>query len=292
MPKQLDADIRTTFGNPVAAERLGGMSGSDVWRLRCTGSTVVVKASTSAVEAAFYETITPSLCAAEIPIPDLLLAYYDGNRHRLVIEDVPGPLPAPVQSPHHWRPDPRIITILARLHAVTRAQPPNVPDAPVFRWTDEMTASACSCPQTLDAATKARLSRLQFAAQSRLTPWCWISSDPNPRNWGVRADVTPVLFDWEQFGPGHPATDLAIIVLGLGDLDQYRRTASAYLAASVADVPSRWDADSLGSLIGIAKAATVVQLLHGHVNGTANVSDDLLNWLVDAVPAWVRTICA
>ncbi len=70
-------------------------------------------------------------------------------------------------------------------------------------------------------------------------PWCWISGDPNPRNWGLRADGTPVLFDWELFGPGTPATDLAIIVPGLGTLTDYKqnRFYTWFVGFAPADAP-------------------------------------------------------
>src|SRR5579883_2966731 len=43
------------------------------------------------------------------------------------------------------------------------------------------------------------------------------TGDPNPTNWGLRADGTIVLYDWERFGQATPAIDLAITVPGLGD---------------------------------------------------------------------------
>jgi hypothetical protein len=53
-----------------------------------------------------------------------------------------------------------------------------------------------------------------------------------------------------------------------------------------------WDIEQLSRQIAVAKVATVVQLLHGHVAGTAQVDSDLLNWLRAGVPAWIRTIAA
>jgi aminoglycoside phosphotransferase (APT) family kinase protein len=134
------------------------------------------------------------------------------------------------------------------------------------------------------------LERLQRESEADSDPWCWISGDPNPRNWGLRDDGTPVLFDWELFGPGTPATDLAIIVPGLGSLTDYANVAAAYLAAS--EAAPGWDIEQLSRQIAVSKVATVVQLLHGHVAGAAQVDSDLLDWLRAAAPACILTIAA
>lgn len=278
-------------GTPVAVERLAGMSLSGVWRVRFALGSVIVKAGPSPFEARFYERAAPALRAAGVPIPELELAHHEPDTNWLVIEDIPEALP--VAQADIWQPDPRIVAILARLHATTRAEPPDLPEPPAHAWTDEMTRAALSCfPASEAADLRPRLSAVQVECRSLVTPWCWISGDPNPRNWGLRTDGSPVLFDWERFGPGSPATDLAIIVPGLGDSSAYARAATAYLAAWNDREPLPWDESTFARQIAIAKAVTVVQLLHGHVTGAAQVGADLLGWLTKAVPAWVRTIAS
>lgn len=278
-----------THGVPVEVERLSGMSRSGVWRVRFAATSLIVKVSPSAFEARFYEEIAPSLRLAGVPIPDLELVLHEPDTHWLVIEDIPEPLP--VLPAGSWQPDPRIVAILARLHAITRAQPPDLPEPPTRAWTDEMTQAALSClPDSNAAILRPLLARLQAESQPLFAPWCWISGDPNPRNWGVRADGSPVLFDWELFGPGVPATDLAIIVPGLGDSAAYASVAAAYFTAWEHSDPLPWEVDSLIRQIALAKVATVVQLLDGHVTGNADVDDDLLAWLHATVPAWIQTI--
>ncbi len=286
-PEQLHETIQATIGVPVAVERLSGMSLSGVWRVRAASGSLVVKSGPSAFEATFYETVAPSLRASGIPIPDLYLSLHEPARHWLVIEDIPQPLPArPVDG---WQPDQRIIEILARLHAVTRANPPDLSTAPVRGWTDEMTSSALDCLQPADGATLAPLlARLQDESAPIFSEWCWISGDPNPRNWGLRAGGSPALFDWELFGPGIPATDLAIIVPGLGTPANFADVAAAYINSL--DGASHWSVETLARQVAIAKVATIIQLLDGHSTGSANVSNELLAWLADTVPAWVATI--
>ena len=40
------------------------------------------------------------------------------DTHWLVLEDIPHPLPVPALD--RWRPDPRVVAVLARLHRTTR----------------------------------------------------------------------------------------------------------------------------------------------------------------------------
>lgn len=288
-PERLQAWFTATLGVPRTTERLAGMSLNSVWRVRFDDASVIVKAGPSAHEAHFYERVASSLRLASIPIPDLYHSFHEPERHWLLIEDIPRPLPIP--SPDDWQPDDRIVTILARLHAATRARPPDLPAREPHRWRPEATSSALGFLQPDVATTLApMLERLQRESESIDKPWCWISGDPKPRNWGLRADGTPVLFDWERFAPGVPAIDLAIVVPGLGTPTDYANVAAAYLDASEASL--LWNIDSLARQIAVAKVATVVQLLHGHATGSAQVSNDLLRWLHANAPAWIRMIAA
>jgi hypothetical protein len=288
-PERLLTWIEATDGAVHAVERLAGMSLSGVWRVRFATTSAIVKGSTSVYEAGFYERVAPSLRAAGVPIPDLYLALHEAELHWLVIEDIPTPLPVP--GPADWQPNERIVAILARLHATTRAQPPDLPVLERHFWSPEATSAALSFLRPNDATALApMLERLQRESEADSDPWCWISGDPNPRNWGLRDDGTPVLFDWELFGPGMPATDLAIIVPGLGTPTDYANVAAAYLDAS--EAAPGWDIERFSRQIAVAKVATVVQLLYGHVTGTAQVSRSLLTWLHADAPDWIRTIAA
>jgi aminoglycoside phosphotransferase (APT) family kinase protein len=130
--------------------------------------------------------------------------------------------------------------------------------------------------------------RLRQASQPIFAPWCWISGDPNPLNWGLRADGSLVLFDWELFGPGTPAIDLAIIIPGLGNAVQYAAVADYYvdLWACQPD-PLPWTNAQLARNVALAKIASVVRLLAAHADGSARVGDELVSWLVNKTPAWI-----
>jgi Ser/Thr protein kinase RdoA (MazF antagonist) len=197
----------------------------------------------------------------------------------------------PIALADPWQPDERIIAILARLHAATRATPLDLPEIEPHDWRPAATRAALSyLPPEHAAALAPILDRLQQEHAALDEDWCWISGDPNPRNWGLRDDGTPVLFDWELFAPGVPATDLAIIVPGLGTPSAYAGVATAYLAAWDAPEPLPWDAATLARQIAVAKVATVVQLLDSHANGSANVSEELVMWLASAIPDWLGAV--
>jgi len=139
-PSALVDQLRQTHGALSSVERLGGMSGGRVWRVRFKDASVIVKASASPAEARFYEHAADTLRLAGVPSPRLELALHEPDAHWLLLEDIPTSLP--IQPPTSWRPDAPSIAILARLHAVTRAQPPNLSDARPQNWTDAMTFAA------------------------------------------------------------------------------------------------------------------------------------------------------
>jgi hypothetical protein len=289
-PAALVAWLTTTRGAPAAVTRLGGMSGGQVYRCRWPDGTLIVKASASATEAAFYTRVAPRLRAAGVPLPALAWALELPQTCWLALEDIPQPLELP---PHAaWQPDPRQLSALARLHATTREWTPDLPTARPQSWTDDVTAAALTLfPAAARDALRPRLVALQAESQRIFAPWCWISGDPNPLNWGVRADGTLALFDWELFGPGTPAIDLGILVPGLGAPAQFAAIAAGYRAAWPASAPPLpWDAATLARDSLLTKVASVARLLHAHAAGTALVADELVAWLVAAVPDWLATL--
>jgi hypothetical protein len=286
-PPALVAQLRQTHGALSSVERLGGMSGGRVWRVRFTDASVIVKASASSAESRFYEQVAEPLRATGVPSPLMGWALHEPGAHWLILEDIPTPLP--VQAPATWSPDGRIIAILARLHAVTRAEPPQLPEGRPQDWTDTQTASALSMfPADAVADIATPLRRLQIASQPIFAPWCWISGDPNPLNWGLRADGSLVLFDWELFGPGTPASDLAVVIPGLGNIAHYATVANCYVDHwSCQPEALPWTNTQLARDIALAKIASVVRLLAAHADGSVRVGEALVAWLVDQAPAWI-----
>jgi hypothetical protein len=132
---------------------------------------------------------------------------------------------------------------------------------------------------------------LQHEAKRLSEPWCYISGDPSAPNWGLRADGSLVLFDWEICRPGIPAMDLGITVAGLGNHDKYAAAAVAYLDVWASwGEPLPWTHAELARDIALAKAETVIHLLCAHATDSARIPEQTIAWLVGAVPNWLRSL--
>jgi aminoglycoside phosphotransferase (APT) family kinase protein len=287
-PEEVRAHVLGTWGEPSGVERLGGMSLARVYRLRVAGASFVVKTSPDPTEAAFYAHMAPALRGAGVPIPTLEWSCHLPGAHWLIIEDLPGMLPPPNRET--WRPDPRITTILARLHRATRGWAEPLPPSRWPVWTDDLTDAALSC---FPAPTRHELTplvrALQHEAQRLSQPWCFISGDPSAPNWGLRANGSLVLFDWELCRPGIPAMDLGITVPGLGDRQQFEAAARAYHDVWAGwGEPLPWTRVELASDATLAKAETVFHLLSAHATNAARVPEQTIAWLVETVPGWLR----
>lgn len=289
-PEPVRARIRQPHGPPLAVERLGGMSVARVFRVHVDGGSLVVKSSPRPAEAAFYEQVAARLRQHGVPIPALFWSAHLDGLHWIFLEDVPSPLAVP--PPDRWEPDPRVTSVLARLHQATHDWNPGLPEHAGGRWTESATAETIGCFPPAVAADFAPLLRDLHQEAGRLQQrWCWISGDPSPPNWGLRADGSVVLFDWELFRPGVPASDLAPSVPGLGSVQGFRQAARGYLEACRAlNVAVPWSEDELARDVAVAKVATVVLLLRESTNGEARVPAELVATLVERVPGWLRSL--
>jgi aminoglycoside phosphotransferase (APT) family kinase protein len=210
-------------------------------------------------------------------IPALEAVRHADEGDWLIVENIPHPLPQ-----ERWWADPEILAVLRSLHRATFQAPHQYPG--VFRpgWGSDMTDSALSLfPERTAAEVRPLLSSMQEGAAHLFAPLCSISGDPNPSNWGLREDGSLVLFDWERFGAGTPALDLAITVPGLGKEDDRRAVASAYLVGWP-DAP--FALDRLIPDMALAKAWTVVELLSGYAEGWVREAP-VIDRLLEAFPS-------
>lgn len=289
-PAPLRAFIHETYGDPTEVERLGGMGGGSVHRARFADGSVIVKASPGNKEFNFYRSVAPSLSQLGIAIPQLEWSAQISGAFWLILEDVPCPLP---EGDHeHWTADHRVVTALSRLHSATFNDPIEMPGLFEPGWTDDMTKGALSLFPSSAANTLAPvLAALQTEAQPLFEPRCSISGDPNPANWGVRHNGTAVLFDWERFGRGTPALDLAIIVPGLGDDSAFATLARDYSdewQRACTTLPWPWSIQELSHGISLAKAWVAVEFLANHATDGASATARIANWLVEVLPAWIN----
>jgi aminoglycoside phosphotransferase (APT) family kinase protein len=207
------------------------------------------------------------------------------ERRWLVLEDVPQPLPR-----DRWGADPEVLGVLARLHESEALPGLRARDAYRPAWTARTTASALAAlPADEAAGLGPVIEALRDASVHLFAPWCSLSGDANPGNWGLRADGTLVLFDWERYCRGTPALDLAAALPGLGTPEEHHLLARRYLEAGGTASEPRDGGEALARDIGRAKAWTAVELLAGV--GEEVVEDgSVAAWLRGEFPAWVRTL--
>ncbi|HEX5503834.1 MAG TPA: aminoglycoside phosphotransferase family protein [Thermomicrobiales bacterium] len=280
LPPTVRAYLRAAHGEPHAVERLGGMGGGRVYRVRCPGRTVVVKGAARAAEALFYREVAPALAARGVVAPALEWDGEDAGGWWLVLEALPWPLPR-----ERWAADPELLAILRRLHAADVAPIPAAlaPYRPA--WTPPMDELALSLfPADTAARLAPTLAALREAHQHLFAPAGALSGDPNPANWGLRDDGTLVLYDWERYCRGAPALDLAITVPGLGNEPAYRLVAARYLASG--PVPATEAPDPLARDIRAAKAWSVVEFLSHAAEGQLR-AENTIAWLVRQFPTWL-----
>ena len=276
------------LGAPLAIERLGGKSAAAVYRVQGGRGAAIVKARANPREVRFYERVAPVLSAVGIATPRLELAARERGAQWLILEEIPTALPR-----ERWTADPDVLATLGRLHASPRPAPRDLPDRFRPAWTETMNAAALAGFAPEVAARLAPvLEALRRESQRLFRPRCWIAGDPNPTNWGLRADGRVVLFDWERFGRGTPALDLAITVPGLGTADQFRLFADRYVALVSTDVPRSWSSGDLARDLALAKAWSLVEFLCGAAGARSERQRAAARTVAAQIPAWLGAIAA
>lgn len=281
-PDAIELWLARELGEPFDVDRLGGLSGAAVWRARGPFGAVVVKRAGER-EAGFYRRVAPWLRDAGVSVVACRWLLDDPPHRWLVLEAVPVALPE-----ERWLADPEVIGALRRLHAMTWNRPPDLPGQYVPAWSSEMTGAALGAFGG-DDGLRSMLAQVQAAAQPLFAPRCAISGDPNPANWGVRADGSLALFDWERYGAGAPPLDLAITIPGLGDPAGCTLVAERYLTDAPGVLAVEWTTAQLARQIALAKVWSVVEFAASHGAGDAGTAP-VMAWLRNEVPSWLRLV--
>jgi Phosphotransferase enzyme family len=262
-------EILEFLQHPTRAEKLaGGLTGRAVHRVKLEDRNVVVKANVAPREAGFYRDFAPVLNAHGIRPPKLELIAESNGELWLVLEAIPAPLPD-----KRWLADPQVLETLCNLHEFKFDHTPEFAFRPA--WTQAMNAHAL---HFLPTHFEEKLETFRALAQPLLEPRNLISGDPNPMNWGVLEDGEPVLFDWDRFGLGTPALDLAITVPGLGSSKDYANVAAAYRGQPDAQ---------LAREIALAKVWVLVDIL-GYVQET--LVHEQMQPFLQTIPSWLEQL--
>lgn len=281
-PADLTLFVQQSWGAVHAVEALGGLSGARVWRLDAARQSGVVKQCGEA-EAAFYERLAPLIRAAAIGVPELWWSGKSSAGRWLLIEYLPA---VPLRST--WLGNPAWMLTLARLHQLPARTLDLLPKPYHPPSLDRLAAPAAE----LLAEKRRPAFREQLVAVARRVEHLEqvpISGDPNPANWGVRADGQAVLFDWERVGLGPIAFDLAITMPGLGDADDAQRIAGTYRSVRDAQEPDQAGVQALARTIMLCKLWAVAEFMATVVE-RGLMLDSSYTRLWEAVPGWAAHI--
>jgi hypothetical protein len=284
-PAELQVYLSDRYGDPSAIEPLsGGQSGATVERVRFGADSLVVKGPAEAREVHVYRALRSRFEAAGVLLPRL---EWSSDAGWLVLEDLPSVLPVQDALAHAG-----MLAVLRRLHH--ELNDVELLDPFVSDWPPELTARALTALHPASAAEAApRLHEMRQQALSLFNSQCVISGDPNPTNWGLRADGTAVLYDWERFGAGTPALDLAITVPGLGDPAAYAAVADGYLRNwPDGSHPLSWTPEQWSRAVAVAKLWSVVEFLHAHGRQVGGNTTATVERILPDVPNWVQELAS
>ncbi|MGG6102213.1 phosphotransferase family protein [Pantoea allii] len=233
----------------------------------------IEKEPVSEVEYAFYRDVAPLLGQHGVLTPAVKSACPE--QRKLILEYIPQPIQQDAVAGDDF------LSVLARLHSVPSDS----------SWTfskhqwSEAALEECLILLCLPVQTERRFRAMQPHSNVLFEPHCVISGDTNAGNWGKRENGELVLFDWERFGLGSPATDLAPLVKGMGKDEEYWAIAQRYCQFTV-----RFDADVLAKEMAIAKAWIVNEVVLILSERRKPELEQYLAWYRKVLPEWLESL--
>ncbi|EKO3566891.1 phosphotransferase [Vibrio metschnikovii] len=112
-----------------------------------------------------------------------------------------------------------------------------------------------------------------------------ISGDTNDGNWGMRNNGELVLFDWERFGYGSPAIDLAPLVQGMGSIHDYVSIVEQY-----SQYYSSFTSNELTRYLVIAKCWIVIEVVNILISRNKPEAAIYIDWYKKNVPSWLSSV--
>ncbi|WBM68752.1 phosphotransferase [Buttiauxella sp. WJP83] len=234
------------------------------------GHRVIDKFPVGDVEFAFYQHTADELNQEGIATPQLIFA--DPNLRKLRLEYIPNPVDQSAVAGDD------VLAILGRLHRY----PAN------FEWRYHHHSWAESALEkslillALPNKTAQLLRRFQCCSHVLFYNQCLVSGDSNAGNWGKRDNGDLVLFDWERFGTGSPAIDLAPLTKGMGSKETFIDLAERYCRIS-----SHYKLNDLAREIAITKAWIVTEVITLLDERQKAAFPIYLNWYRENLPDWL-----
>jgi Phosphotransferase enzyme family len=214
LPVLVESYLKSERMTITSIEELSGVNpGREIssYRIHSTNRTFILKQCTKKREFDFYN-YHDSFCKDnDIYIPELYTSGVEQGEHWILIEDIPMPFPKT-----RWRADSEQILQLYKLHSCSLFNDVVLKDPYPFYWNEEHVEKV---KKLVDQELVGKIEELKKQTTVLYHPYCMISGDPNPTNWGIRKNGDLVLFDFERIGYGNPAIDLAITIPGFGSED-------------------------------------------------------------------------
>ncbi|MEH0759748.1 choline kinase [Vibrio sp. 16] len=235
------------------------------------GVECIRKRGASEVEINLYQTAAPHLTGVNIPTLVKL------DEKDLYIERVPNPI-----SLTALRSKPKeLFSQLASLHHSNYSPPFPVK---THQWTTEATEDALNVLR-LPEYHASKVIEIQQLSSCLFQQPNLISGDTNDGNWGTRANGDLVLFDWERFGKGSPAIDLAPLVAGLGTLEDYREIIRQYTQYS-----TLLTKQELERHLVIAKCWIIIEVVNILVSRDNSDKEKYITWYRNHIPDWLDRV--
>ncbi|UCM46516.1 phosphotransferase family protein [Aeromonas dhakensis] len=254
----------------MTQQELAKMGSASVNIQLLDGKPCIRKSGASAVERHFYQCAAPHLSGLNTPA----LLRVEGET--LFLEQIPHPVT--LTQLHH---NEQTFAQLASLHN-SRYQPDFTLKTHGWSQTDTDEALSVLC---LPEAANEKISHIQQVGHELFEEQCLISGDSNEGNWGTRDNGELVLFDWERFGYGSPAIDLAPLVPRMGSLVEYEAIIERYLRHS-----SPLSGNRLLRQLIMAKCWLIIEVTNLLTRREKPQAQQYLEWYRQQVPHWLESV--
>jgi hypothetical protein len=234
------------------------------------GIPCIRKSGASPVERHFYQRAAPHLSGLNTPA----LLKVEGET--LFLEQIPHPVT--LTQLHH---NEQTFAQLASLHNA-KYQPDFALKTHGWSLADTDEALSVLC---LPGSASATIRHIQQLGHELFEVSFLISGDSNEGNWGTRNNGELVLFDWERFGYGSPAIDLAPLVPRMGSLAEYEAIIERYLRHS-----SLLSGDRLLRHLIMAKCWLIIEVTNLLTRREKPQAQRYLDWYRQQVPHWLESL--
>ncbi|EDK27998.1 Predicted choline kinase involved in LPS biosynthesis [Vibrionales bacterium SWAT-3] len=254
----------------MSNNNLAQMGSAQVFIEQFRGAPCIRKHGAGEVEISFYQDAAQHLSGVHSPT---LLAV-EGDT--LFIEHIPHSL-----TLSEFQTTFEVYQQLSRIHQSQYSPSFAVKE---HRWSTCDTEAALTS-LNLPQVTQDSLQSIQQHSDALFNHNTLISGDANEGNWGRRDNGELVLFDWERFGYGSPAIDLAPLVSRMGTLSDYEFIVDQYLLHN--NLISR--EDLIRQLI-IAKSWIVVEVTNILVSRNNPEASKYIHWFREQLPTWLASV--